>query len=159
MDLASDVDAKFWGVRNYEGIEFYLESGTVLDPLCPFSLPDLPCPHQGLNQSNYVNWAPRAFLPDDTLGYQKLAELIPASLKINPSLTFVNASYPQPTTVLRKLLSLTNAVPLMIWGLTTMKDYNRFFDLARTSLIRPVIISGSSLIPVPSDFVLMHPRR
>jgi hypothetical protein len=153
LDLASDTEKAFWGFRTYGGIDFYIEPDTRLDDICPFSKPEkLLCPHKGLCKDNYVHWEHLKYIEDDTFGYKKLADLIPDSLIVNQGLTFVNATMPQSVGLLKKMFAMTNAVPVMIYGLKPSMDYKRIFDMARASMIRPVYISGSSMIPVPKDF-------
>lgn len=153
-DINSDVEQVFWGRREYEGLSFYLEPEGEKHPLCPFTYPNknLECPHQGLCEENYVEWDKLKFIEDDTLGVEKLEELIPKTLIVKPRLTFINAEFIPTLPKFKALLNLTNAVPLMIYGLRLRHDYEMIFNLARTSQIRPVYISGSSAIPVPKDF-------
>lgn len=153
-DIASDVDYTFWGCREYEGKKFFIEPELELHPLCPFYKPlsDIPCPHMGLCSDNYVKWDKTKYIADNNLGYEKLEELLPKDLAIKPNLTFLNADYLPDQRIMKKLLCLTNAVPLMIYGLKIRHDYERIFNYARSSIIRPVYISGSSAIPVPKDF-------
>ena len=153
-NINSDIDQVFWGFREYEGLSFFLEPETEKHPLCPFKFPSekLICPHSGLCLDNYKKWKKTKFITDDSLGTKKLEKLIPKSLTIKPNLTFVNADFLPSIPRLKLLLSLTNAVPLMIYGLRIKHDYNYIFNLARSSEIRPVYISGSSAIPVPKDF-------
>jgi hypothetical protein len=153
-NIDSDVDRIFWGVREYEGLKFYIEPNSEKHPLCPFSYPSkiLDCPHSGLCEETYKKWKKIKFIEDDSLGYKKLEKLIPKGLTIKPNLTFINADFLPPSQKIKNLLNLTNAVPLMIYGLKLRHDYDYIFNLARSSEIRPVYISGSSAIPVPKDF-------
>lgn len=153
-NISSDTDLTFWGYRQYEGLDFYLEPEVELHPLCPFKYPekDRVCPHSGLCVDNYKSWEKTKFIIDDSLGYKKLENLLPKNLIVKPSLTFVNADFLPTINRMHFLMNLTNAVPLMIFGLRLRHDYNLIFNLARTSQIRPVYISGSSAIPVPKDF-------
>lgn len=153
-NIDSDVEQVFWGHREFEGLDFFLEPEGEKHPLCPFKYPskNLACPHLGLCKNNYIKWDRLKYIVDDDLGYEKLERLIPDSLTIKPNLTYINADFIPSITKLKLLLSLTNAVPLMIYGVKLRHDYNLLFNLARSSEIRPVYISGSSAIPIPKDF-------
>ena len=148
------IQADYWGYYDYEGISFYIEPDSVLDKLCPFKKPDkkIPCPHSGLCESNRVNWKKKLFVPDETLTINKLEKLIPKGLQVRQSLTFCHAAYLPPKPRLIQLLSCTNALPLMIYGLDLNMNYDRVFQIGRASMLRPVYISGDPDIPVPSDY-------
>lgn len=149
-DVVSDVNLSFWGCREYEGIPFFIEPETKLDDICPFKKPKkLPCPHQGLCLDNFRKWNQKTFLVESEVNIE---DLLPKTLQVRKDLTFVNANWTPSLPLLRKMLTLTNAVPLVIYGLRITHDYNMFFNLARTSVIRPVIILGADNIPVPQDF-------
>ena len=153
-NIASDIEQVFWGYREYEGLTFYLEPEVKKHPLCPFEFPNkkIACPHSGLCEENHIKWKKIKYIIDEDLGYKKLEKLIPSSLSVNPNLTYICADFLPSLTRLKYLLSLTNAVPLMIYGVKLRHDYNMLFNLARSSQIRPVYLSGSSAIPVPKDF-------
>ncbi len=153
-NIDSDVEQVFWGHREYEGLDFYLEPDVEKHPLCPFKYPskNLACPHLGLCKENFVKWEKFKYIIDDDLGYEKLKSLIPESLVVKPNLTYISADFLPSIPKIKLLLSLTNAVPLMIYGVKLRHDYNLLFNLARSSEIRPVYISGSSAIPIPKDF-------
>lgn len=144
----------YWGVHEVEGMKFYLEPQTVLSEFCPLEKPEgrLACPHYGLNESNAHNWRRFLYIEDSTLGYDKLMKLIPSSLKYDPSLTFVSAQFLPSKQRLLHLLQLTNALPLFIYGISLNTNFGMIFDLVRTSMIRPVYMSGSSTIPIPTEF-------
>lgn len=147
-----DFNISYWGVRDYEGVRFYIEPDTKLNELCPYEKPsrNVPCPHKGLNENTYKNWRKFLYVPGE--GFETLKSLIPEGLEIKPELTFIHASFIPSPMRFQKLLSLTNALPLMIYGLTIQHDYSKIFQMVRSSLIRPVYISGSKDIPVPQDF-------
>lgn len=153
-NINSDIDQVFWGFREYEGLKFFIEPGVEKHPLCPFKIPNekLVCPHSGLCAENNKIWKKTKFVVDNELGTKKLERLIPKSLVVKPNLTFISADFLPSVSKIKLLLSLTNAVPLMIYGLRTKHDYNYIFNLARSSEIRPVYVSGSSAIPIPKDF-------
>lgn len=148
------IQADHWGVFDYEGIKFYLEPDSKLGFLCPFKKPQrkLECPHHGLNEQTTVNWKKTLFIPDESLTVKKLQELIPEGLIVKPNLTFCHAAYLPNKQKLIQLLSMTNALPLMIYGLSLNMDFEKVFTVGRASMCRPVYISGSPNIPVPLDY-------
>lgn len=150
------MDVSYWGVRDYEGIRFFIEPDTELNELCPFEKPSkkLLCPHKGLNENTYVEWRRLLYIPEKSEGksFEVMQNLIPKGLEVRPELTFIYAGFLPTSSRLLYLLSLTNALPLMIYGITLQSNYNRIFQIARSSYIRPVYLSGSPEIPVPLDF-------
>lgn len=150
LDASSDLGLTFWGMREYDGVRFYIEPETDLPEICPFKKPrkSTPCPHRGLCVDNYVKWQPRLF----RVGNPDLVELFPKGLDISQEYTFINAGYMPPKVRLEKLLDITNAVPLVIYGLKSSHNYRKVFEMARSSYIRPVYIFGAGDIPVPEDF-------
>lgn len=150
MIIDTSDDIAYWGIRNYEGIDFVIEKDTELSPLCPFQKPkNLLCPHSGLTLQNRVNWEKRLFMIDDSLTPNKLLDLIPDEISVYKDLCVICADYLPKWRRMNYLLSLTNAIPLFIYGLKPKHDYDTLFKLALDSKIRPVYISGSSLIPIP----------
>lgn len=149
--MAMKID--HWGTFIHEKVKFYIEPDSELSPLCPFDREGLklPCPHSGLNQKTAKKWEKAMFIPDKTLGSKSLEKLIPEGLYVRQGLTFVYAGLMPTNKRLLYLLSLTNAVPLMIYGLRLTHDYETIFQIARGSMIRPVYISGDPEIPVPLD--------
>lgn len=151
-----DMDVSYWGVRDYEGVRFFIEPETKLSELCPFEKPSkkVPCPHRGLNENTYVEWKKLLYIPETSMtkSFEALQNLIPKGLEVKPGLTFIYAGFLPRAERLSQLLSLTNALPLMIYGLTLKSKYDRIFQMARSSYIRPVYLSGSPDIPVPPDF-------
>lgn len=151
-----EMDTSFWGVRDYEGVRFFIEPDTELNDLCPFNKPNksIQCPHKGLNEKTYKKWKRLLYIPEASEGksLEALQKLIPKGLEIKPELTFVYAGFIPSPSRLSYLLSLTNALPLMIYGITLQTNYTKIFQMARSSYIRPVYLSGSSDIPVPQDF-------
>lgn len=151
IDTASAVDMSFWGFRTFEGVDFYIEPETDLPEICPFKKPEplkLPCPHRGLCPETYKKWKQISF----TVGEPEPEKIFTNGLKIREDLTFIHAGYMPSKGYVDKLLRLTNAVPLIIYGLKTSHDFEMIFDLARSSIIRPVHIYGAGNIPVPPDF-------
>lgn len=149
-DLASATDVQIWGYRCYDGVDFYIEPETVLPEICPFKKPKetVPCPHSGLSAETFRDYPQIAFFE----GKPNPDEIFDSRLKINEELTFFHASYLPPKYYFQKYLSCTNAIPLIIYGVSITHDFQRLFDIARSSKIRPVHIYGSGMIPVPSDF-------
>lgn len=150
MDVATAVDMNFWGYRTYEGVDFYIEPETVLLDICPFKKPKrgLPCPHSGLSAETFRDYRQLAFYE----GKPDPDKIFHPDLKIKEDMTFFHANFLPMKYYLQRYLSCTNAIPLIIYGVNTTHDYQKIFDIARSSKIRPVHIYGSGLIPVPSDF-------
>lgn len=146
---ASATDMAFWGRRTFEGVDFYIEPETDLPEICPFKKPEnLPCPHKGLDASTYKKWKPRVY----RVGKPDIENFFPTKLAVREDLTFLPVRYLPPKNRIGKLLNCTNAIPLVIYGLSYKDDYQMIFDIARSSKLRPVYIYGDETIPVPSDF-------
>lgn len=150
LDTASATDVQFWGFRTFEGVNFYIEPDTVLPEICPFKKPrdTLPCPHSGLSAETFRDYRQLAFYE----GKPNPAEIFHPKLRIKEDMTFFHASYLPIKYYLQRFMACTNAIPLIIYGVNMTHDYQRIFDIARSSKIRPVHIYGSGMIPVPSDF-------
>lgn len=148
-DIESALSSTFWGHRVFEGVDFYIEPDTELPEICPFRKPPrtLPCPHRGLSAETCRKYKQRAFF----VGKPDKEKLFSKGLEVNDEMTFFHASYLNNRLFYRNL-SCTNAIPLVIYGLTLSHNFQKAFEIARSSLIRPVYIYGSELIPVPADF-------
>lgn len=150
-----DYDFSYWGVRDYEGVRFYIEPDTILNELCPYEKPKkgCPCPHKGLCKETYKKWKKFCFIPEgrEGEGYEIVQRMFPKGLEVRPELTFVNANFIPSPMRFYKLMTLTNAVPLVIYGINLRHDYTRIFNMVRGSLVRPIYLCGNKDIPVPID--------
>lgn len=147
-DLESAINVSFWGHRSFEGVDFFIEPDTELPEICPFKKPNklLPCPHKGLSEETFRHYDKLAFFE----GKPDKEKLFPKGLIVNDEMTFFHVCH-LPDKIFR-LLSCTNAIPLVIYGLNVTHNFQKVFEIARSSAIRPVYIYGSGFIPVPSDF-------
>lgn len=149
ISAASATDVTFWGHRKFEGVDFFIEPETDLPEICPFKKPtNLPCPHQGLDTSTAKKWRQRLYI----VGTPNKEKMFPKKLRVREDLTFIDVRYLPHKTWLDKLMRCTNAIPLVFYGLTYKQDYQAIFDLARSSIIRPIYIFGDEIVPVPRDF-------
>ena len=142
-----------WGYAELEGVKFFLEPWNEPEEACPFEMiyPKNPCPHMNLSEENLVNWDRVAYLDDDSLSAKRCLELIPKNLRlVNSEYTLIHAKYLPPRLTLKKYLTLTNAIPLFIYGIDGDDDINKLLSLTTLECPRPIYFSGKSDIPLPT---------
>lgn len=143
-----------WGKFNFEGMDFYLEPESMDDELCPFTCKlNMPlCPHLGLNETNFKEWHKVAYIKDETLKVKRCLEMIPSSLKIrDEGLVFLHSKFMPPKPRLLNILTLTNALPVFIYGIDMNTDINKLLVLTELMMPRPIYFSGDPYVPFPAE--------
>lgn len=142
-----------WGYAELEGVKFFFEPWKEVEEACPFELvisPSLPCPHYNLSEETLRNWDKFVYLDDNTLSAKRCLSLIPEGLTlVNNSYTLVHARYTPGRNALKKLLTLTNALPLFIYGIDESTNINDLLELTKLECPRPIYFSGQSDVPIP----------
>lgn len=141
-----------WGCAELEGVKFFLEPWKEIDEACPYEMinPKFPCPHMNLSESNLVSWHKSAYYDDNTLTAKRCMNLIPKDLTlVDFDLTFIHAKYMPGKNALVKLLKLTNALPLFIYGIDGSDNMYKLLSLTKLECPRPIYFSGQSDIPLP----------
>lgn len=149
------VTINHWGKHNFEGMDFYLEPETIQDELCPFTCRlNMPlCPHLGLNEKTYRKWHRVAYVQDETLKANRCLKMIPKGLTIrDEGLVFVHSKFMPTKPRLLKLLEITNALPLFIYGIDINTDLEKLLVLAELRMPRPIYFSGDPYVPFPAEY-------
>lgn len=142
-----------WGKYNLEGVDFYLEPETIQDGLCPFTcILNMPiCPHRGLSKETSKKWLRFAYIQDETLSAKRCLKMIPRGLEItDEGLVFVHSKFMPSKKRIVELLSLTNALPLFIYGIDSFTDVSKFSVLTELMVPRPIYFSGDPYVPFPA---------
>ena len=138
-----------WGYVNADGVEFFLEEGKELPPLCPVGKPiNIPCPH--LTEGKVASVIPYGmFFYSDKVGYT-----LPDNISTpDRSLTYGIYTGVSSARVAGKYLQLTNYIPYVITGVKLDNRTLDFFNVLYgefTRGIRSIVLVGDSVIPLPS---------
>lgn len=140
-----------WGRHKLEDMTFYIEPNSEDYEVGPFKLDDenMPCPHSGLNSTNFKNWKKVAYVDDNSLTAKRIMKLIPKNLSVVGRYTFFHAKYMPAKSNLLKYLNMTNAIPVFIYGIDNSVDFDKLLSLVQLEVPRPVYFSGQSDVPVP----------
>lgn len=138
---------KHWGIVNADGVDFFLEEGRALPPLCPVGLPESPCPHRTVGERKRA-MPYGIFFYSNEEGFS-----LPEEIETpDRSLTYGVYTGVSSARVAGKYLRLTNYIPYVITGVKLDNRTLDFFNVLYSEFtrgIRPIVLVGDSVIPLP----------